>query len=95
MSRDENAGPSHNIKFDSSSYERVGQFNYLGTNLRNKNSIQEEIKSRMRSGNGGYHSVHNLLSSSLLFEYKDKDVQNYNFAYCFVCVCNLVAHIEG
>ena len=31
-----------------------------------KNSIQEEIKSSLRSGNACYHSVQNLLSSSLL-----------------------------
>jgi len=29
MSRDQNAGPSHNIKTDNSSFERVGQFKYL------------------------------------------------------------------
>jgi len=38
----------------------------LGTNLRNQNSIAEEIKSRLRSGNACYHSVQNLLSSRLL-----------------------------
>jgi len=32
----------------------------------NQNSIQEEIKRRMKSGNVCYHSVQNLLSSSLL-----------------------------
>ena len=32
----------------------------------NQNFIQEEIKSRLKSGNACYHSVHNLLSSSLL-----------------------------
>jgi len=33
------------------------------------NSIQEEIKSRLKSGNACYPLVQNLLSSSLLFEY--------------------------
>jgi len=32
----------------------------------NKNSIQEEIKSRLKSENACYHSVQNLLSSNLL-----------------------------
>jgi hypothetical protein len=54
MSRDQNAGRSHNIKIDNSSFERVEQFIYLGINLTNQNSIQEEINS--------YHSVQNLLS---------------------------------
>jgi len=39
---------------------------YLGTNLKNQNSIAEEIKSKLRSGNACYHSVQNLLSSRLL-----------------------------
>jgi hypothetical protein len=34
MSRDQNAGPSHNIKTDNSSFERVEQFKYLETILR-------------------------------------------------------------
>jgi len=29
MSRDQNAGQSHNINIDSSSFERVEEFNYL------------------------------------------------------------------
>ena len=42
------------------------QFKYLATTLTNQNSIPEEIKSRMKSGNACYHSVRNLLTSSLL-----------------------------
>ena len=42
------------------------QFKYLGTTLPNQNSIQEEIKSRLKSGNACFHSVKSLLSSSLL-----------------------------
>ena len=42
------------------------EFKYLGTKLTNQNSIQEEIKSKLKSGNTCYHSVQNLLSSSLL-----------------------------
>ena len=38
----------------------------LGTALVQQNSIQEEIKSRLKLGNACYHSVQNLLSSSLL-----------------------------
>ena len=42
------------------------EFNYLGTKVANKNSIQEEIKSRLKVGNACYYSLQNLLSSSLL-----------------------------
>ena len=38
----------------------------MGTTLTNKNSIQEEIKSRLKVGNACYYSVQKLLSSSLL-----------------------------
>jgi len=47
----------------------VEEFKYLGTALTDQNSIQEEIKSRLKSGNVCYHSVQNILSSSLLPEY--------------------------
>jgi len=56
----------HSIKIDNSSIERVEKFKYLGTTLTNKNSIQEEIKSRLKLGNACCHSVQNLLSFSLL-----------------------------
>ena len=60
------AWQSHNIKIDNSSFQRVEQFNYLGTTLMKQNSIQEEIKSRLMSGNAYYLSEQNFLSSSLL-----------------------------
>ena len=66
MSREQTAGLSHTTKVDNSYNERVEEFKYLGTTLKNQNSIQEKIKSRMKSGNACYHSVQNLLSSGLL-----------------------------
>jgi len=66
MSRDQKAGRSHSIKINNCSFESMEEFIYLGTNLTNKNSIQIEIKSRVKSVNACYHSVQNLLSSSLL-----------------------------
>jgi len=66
ISRDQNAGRSHNMKTDNRSFEMVEELKYLGTILTNQNSIQEEIKSRLKSGNACFHSVQNPLSSSLL-----------------------------
>ena len=54
------------MKTDNSSMERVEEFKYLGTTLIIKNSIQEEIKSRLKLGNACSYSVQNLLSSNLL-----------------------------
>ena len=65
-SRDQDAGRSHSMKTDNSSFERVEEFKCLGTTLTNQNSIQEEIKRRLKSGKACYHSVQKLLSSSLL-----------------------------
>jgi len=66
MSRDQNAGRSQNLKIDNRSFEVVEELKHLETALTNHSSIQEEIKSRLNSGNACYHSVQNLLSSSLL-----------------------------
>ena len=44
------------------------EFKYLGTTLTSQNSIQEQIKSRLKSGNASYRSVQNPLSSNLLYK---------------------------
>ena len=41
---------------------------YLRTTLTNQNSIQQEIKISLKSGNVCYHSVQNILSYRLLSE---------------------------
>ena len=50
----------------SNSYEKVETFKYLGSLLTYQNSIQEEIKCRLKAGNSCYYSVQTLLSSRLL-----------------------------
>ena len=57
---DQNAGQIQSVRIDNSTFERVEEFKYLGTTLTNQNSIAEEIKSRLRSGNPCYCSVQNL-----------------------------------
>jgi hypothetical protein len=66
VSQNQNAGHNHNIKIDNKSFKRVEEFKYLETTLMNQNSIHEEIKSTLKSGNACYHSVPNLLFSRLL-----------------------------
>jgi len=66
MSRDQNAGRIQSVRIDNSTFEREEEFKYLGTTLKNQNSIAEEIKSRLRKGNACFHSVQNLLPSRLL-----------------------------
>jgi len=52
----------------------------LGKTLTNQNSIQEEIKSRLKSGNACFHSVQNHLSSSLLS--KNLNIKIYRTIIC-------------
>jgi hypothetical protein len=66
VSRDQNAGRIHSMKMDDRPIERAEGIKYSGTTLTNQNSIQEEIKTRLKLGNACYYSVQNLLSSSLL-----------------------------
>ena len=56
----------HSVRIDSGTLKRVEMFKYFGATLTNQNSIAEEIKSKLKSGNVCYHSVPNLLSSRLL-----------------------------
>jgi hypothetical protein len=66
MCGDKNAVRNHYIKFENTSFERVEEFKYVGTNLTNQNTIQEKFKSRLKLGNVCYYSVQNLLSCSFL-----------------------------
>ena len=69
MSRDQNARRSNISELGNKSFERMEQLKYLKNPLNNQNCMQEEIKSRLKSGNACYHSVQNLMSSSLLFKH--------------------------
>jgi hypothetical protein len=57
---------SYNIMTGDKSFERVKYFKCLGTALMNENSIQKEIKGRLKSRNACYHSMQKNLSFSLL-----------------------------
>jgi hypothetical protein len=54
------------INIDNKFSDKVEQFRYLRTTLIHQNSIHVGMKNRLKSGNTCYHSVQNLLSSSLL-----------------------------
>jgi len=66
MSGDRNAGRDHSVKIDNNSTERVEEFKYLGTTLTDQNSIQENIKIRLKLGNACYYSAQNILSCRLV-----------------------------
>jgi hypothetical protein len=58
------------VKTDNGSFERVEEFKYLGTTLKNPNSVQEEIKRRLKSGN----ACLSFVAESVVFQFA---VQKY------------------
>jgi hypothetical protein len=66
LSRCKKTGQKHSIKIANMSFEGVVKFEYLGTTLTEQNITNEEIKSRLNSGNACYHLFQSLLSSCLL-----------------------------
>jgi hypothetical protein len=66
VSRCQMAGQRQNIKIGNRTFESEAKFKYLGKTLTDQDCIDEEIKSRLNSGNACYHSVQSLLSSRLL-----------------------------
>jgi hypothetical protein len=72
LSHHQNARQNHDIKVANRCIENVAQFRYLGTTVKNQNLIQEEITSRLKSGNVCYQSIWNPLSCLL-----SKSVKEY------------------
>jgi len=75
------------MKIDNISFERVEEYKFMGKILTKQNSIQDEIKSRLKSGNACYHSVQNLLSSSLLFKNLKTKVYRTTILPVVLCGC--------
>jgi hypothetical protein len=66
VSRHPNLGQNQNIRIANESFEDVAKFRYLEATLTNQNDIQDEIESKLDSGNACYYSVQNLVSSRLI-----------------------------
>ena len=49
--------------------KKIKTFNYLGSLETNQNSIQDEIKWRLKAGTSGYYSVQISLSSRFSSEF--------------------------
>jgi hypothetical protein len=73
---------NHSIKIDSSSFERAEEFRYLGTILKNLNSMQEKIMSRLESGNDCSESVQKFWLSKNIKNTIYKTIILYVFYVC-------------
>jgi len=65
MFRHQNRGQNLNLMIDNKSVENGANYKYLGRRRTNKNLIQEEIKSRLNSGNDCYRSGFSVISKYL------------------------------
>jgi len=60
------------MKNDNKCFERVEQFKYVGTTIMNQNSIEEEIKLSLKSGNACCH----FGAESFVFQFA---IQKYKY----------------
>jgi hypothetical protein len=68
MSRYQKAGQKHSIKIANRCFEDVTKFKYLGTTLTDQNCMNEEIKSRLNSGNACYCSDQSFVIPPAVWE---------------------------
>ena len=66
MSVEERNRKGNNFEIGNESFERVSSFIYLGTEVNNKNSINQEIQRRLIAGNRAFYANINLLKSRML-----------------------------
>jgi hypothetical protein len=78
LCRHQNAGQIHGIKINNRCFENVAHFKSLGTTVRNKNLMREEIERRLNLGNAFYHySVQNFLLIRLLSKIINIGISHY------------------
>jgi hypothetical protein len=54
------------LQVNGMSFQQVHDFKYLGVNINNRNGMHNEIKLRLKTGNGCYFALSHLLKSKLL-----------------------------
>jgi hypothetical protein len=91
--RHQNAGQNRDIKIANRSSENVSQFKYSGTTVTSRTLIQEEIKRRLSSVM--LANIQSRVFPSFVNEFKNENIQDYNFACDFVWVRNLVSGTKG
>jgi hypothetical protein len=67
VSHQQNVGHRRNLMTATKPFEDVEKFKYLGTNVTDRNFVQEEIKSRLNSGSVCHHSVYTVFCLPVSF----------------------------
>ena len=65
-SRQQNIVQNQNMVIESSSFEKVEKFKYLGVTITNMNGIREEITRKINMGNACYYSLEKIFLSHVL-----------------------------
>jgi hypothetical protein len=73
------------VKVTQRSFENVEKFRYLGMAVTDQNLINEEIKSRLNSGNACSHSIQNILSPHILS--KNAKMKTFKTIILHVVLC--------
>jgi hypothetical protein len=67
MSLQQNAGQNYSLLIYNKSLDNLTRFEHVGTTVTDQNCIHDE-SNRLNSVNACYHSVRNVLSSTLLLK---------------------------
>ena len=78
MTRDQNAGQSHNTKISNGSFEKVELFKCLGTNLTYQSTIQKKLN-RLKQGMQ-CRGAESFVFQFAIQKFKYYDIHKYNSA---------------
>jgi hypothetical protein len=94
FSRNHKGGQIHNLQIDNSSFERMEDFKYLGTNVPNENSIEDEIKGTLKPGNSAIIQC-KIFVFQFAVKYIKIKINMTTILFVVLYGCNLFVHIEG
>jgi len=86
VSRDQNSGRRHSTEIDNSSSEGRRIVQIFGNKITNQNSTKEDIQTEIKQCSLPF-GAESFVFLFAIQKYKNSDIQNYNFSFCFfICV---------